>query len=142
MRLMSTSAIELYERLRTAPDEEARARVIAEAFEQLETRYPQIKDLATASDLRETELKLTKEIERVRLEIEQIRAELRVEIEQVRAEQKESELRLTREIERIRSDVVERVAESKASVIRWVAGLLLAQFSAIVWVILRTSGQA
>jgi hypothetical protein len=48
------SVVELYEALACAPDERARARVIADAFEQLR------------GELRETELRLQKEIERSR----------------------------------------------------------------------------
>jgi hypothetical protein len=60
------STIELYEQLSTAPDEKTRARLIAEAFERIEERYPEVKDLATQSGMRETELRLQKEIETVR----------------------------------------------------------------------------
>ncbi|WP_438438394.1 hypothetical protein [Hydrogenophilus thermoluteolus] len=61
-----TSVIDLYEKLRLAPDETARARIIAEAFEALENRYPHLDYLVTTRHLSETELKLTKEIEQVR----------------------------------------------------------------------------
>jgi len=69
------SSVALYEALTSAPDERARARVIAEAFERLEERYPHLPDLATQAHLRETELRLHKEIE-------QIRADLKADIEQ------------------------------------------------------------
>ncbi len=94
-----TSSVALYEALTSATDDHARARVIAEAFERLEERYPHLPDLATQGHLRETELRLQKEIEVVRREIEvvrreieQIRAELKADIEQVRAELRETEL--------------------------------------------------
>jgi hypothetical protein len=79
------SAIELYEQLSTAPDEKTRARLIAEAFERMEERYPEVKDLATQSGMRETELRLQKEIETVRREIVEAEGRLVKEIEQVRA---------------------------------------------------------
>ncbi|HNU19565.1 MAG TPA: hypothetical protein PKK53_04730, partial [Hydrogenophilus thermoluteolus] len=114
-----TSVIDLYEKLRLAPDETARARIIAEAFEALENRYPHLDYLVTTRHLSETELKLTKEIEQVRLEVEQVRSELkatelkltkeieqvRLEVEQVRSELKATELKLTKEIEQVRLEV-------------------------------------
>ena len=61
-----TSVVELYEQLASAPDDKTRARLIAEAFERMEERYPEVKDLATQTHLRETELRLQKEIEQLR----------------------------------------------------------------------------
>ena len=63
------SVVELYEALASAPDERARARVIAAAFERLEERYPHLPDLVTHQQLRETELRLQKEIEQVRTDL-------------------------------------------------------------------------
>ncbi|MBK1733609.1 DUF1640 domain-containing protein, partial [Thiococcus pfennigii] len=80
------SSVALYEALTTAPDDRARARVIAEAFERLEERYPHLPELATQGHVRESELRLQKEIEQVRAEIERVRGELKLDIEQVRAE--------------------------------------------------------
>ena len=65
--------------LTTAPDERSRARVIAEAFEGLEDRYPHLPDLATQAHVRETELRLQKEIE-------QVRADLTLKIDQLRGD--------------------------------------------------------
>ena len=82
------SVVELYEALASAPDDRARARVIAEAFERLEERYPHLPDLATQQHLRETELRLQREIEQVRadltLQIEQLRGEVQTQIERSR----------------------------------------------------------
>ena len=87
--MVYASAVELYDQLANAPDERTRARILARAFEALEARYPHIQDLATRTHLSETELKLTKEIERVRAdltkEIAQVRAELPRDIERPRA---------------------------------------------------------
>jgi hypothetical protein len=134
---MSTSVIELYERLRKAPDDEARARIIAEAFEQLEDRYPEIKDLATAGGLRESELRLQKEIEQVRADltqrIEQVRADLTQQIEQVRAD-------LTQRIEQVRADLSVQMERMRYSLLRWIFTLLATQVFALVVLILRTEG--
>ncbi|MBK1725082.1 DUF1640 domain-containing protein [Thiocystis violacea] len=114
------SSVALYEALTTAPDDRTRARVIAEAFERLEERYPHLPDLATQGHVREAELRLQKEIEQVRakltMDIEQVRAQ----IEQVRSELRQSELRLQKEI-----------AQVKVSLLQWLVPLMFAQVAAI-----------
>jgi len=101
------SVIDLYERLSTAPDDKTRAKIIAEAFEALEERYPHLGDMATRQDLRETELRLLKEIE-------QVRANLRVEIEQVRVEIEQVRADLSKEIEQVRADLSKEVEQVRA----------------------------
>lgn len=66
---MRITALHLYEQLTEATDEKAKAKIIAEAFGQLEEQYPNLTDVATQAQLRETELRLQREIEGVRLEI-------------------------------------------------------------------------
>ena len=138
-----TSVVELYEQLSSAPDDKTRARLIAEAFERMEERYPEVRDLATHSALTETALQLKKEIVeaegRVKLEIEQLRTEQREtegrltkEIEQLRGEQRETEGRLTKEIEQLRSEVRRDIAEVRSSTLRWVVGLLTGQTLVII----------
>ncbi|MBK1723683.1 DUF1640 domain-containing protein [Thiocystis violacea] len=107
------SSVALYEALTTAPDDRTRARVIAEAFERLEERYPHLPDLATQGHVRESELRLQKEIE-------QVRAELKTDIEQVRSELRQTELRLQKEI-----------AQVKVSLLQWLVPLMFAQVAAI-----------
>lgn len=137
-----SSNIALYEALASAPDERARAKVIAEAFEQLDERYPHLADLATQGHVRESELRLQREIEKVRAElkvdIEQLRTELkldiahvRAEVEQLRAELRESELRLQKEIEQVRTDLSTRIETIKVDLLRWLLPLMLAQVAAI-----------
>ena len=104
-----SSAIEFYEALTSAPDERSRARVIAEALELLEDRYPHLPDLATQGHLREGELRLQKEIE-------QVRADLRA-----------TELRLQKEIEQVRGEV----ARTKLDLLKWIVPLMLGQVIAI-----------
>ncbi len=101
------SVIELYEKLSSAPDDKTRARIIAEAFETLEERYPRLSDVATRQDLSEAELRLIKEIEQVRAEIKETELNLQKEIEQVRAEIKETELNLQKEVEQVRAEIKE-----------------------------------
>ncbi len=84
--------------------------------------------VATKADIEELRL----EIGQVRLEIEKVRSDLTVEIEKVRAD-------LTIEIEKVRSDLEQKIAavdlrlsETKADIVKWVAGLLVAQGAAVV----------
>ncbi|MFP4080472.1 MAG: DUF1640 domain-containing protein [Ectothiorhodospira sp.] len=124
-----TSVIDLYEQLSSAPDDRARARVIAEAFEHMEQRYPEVTDLATGTALRETELRLQKEIEQLRgevhKEIEQLRTEtremegrLQQEIEKLRGETREMEGRLQKEIEQLRGDVHKEIGEVQKEILQ------------------------
>jgi len=112
--MAAVDVLELYDKLRLAPDEEARARLIAQAFSLLEARYPHLDDLVTTRELSTSELKLIKEIELVRAETEKVRGELKEtelrlvkEIEAVRGEIKETELRLVKEIEVVRGEIKE-----------------------------------
>jgi hypothetical protein len=97
-----TSVVALYDALTAAPDERARARVIAEAFERLDQRYPHLPDLASQSHVRETELRLQKEIE-------QVRADLKLDIERVRGE----------------------IVRTKIDLLKWIVPLMFAQVAAI-----------
>jgi chromosome segregation ATPase len=148
-----TSSVALYEALTSAPDERTRARVIAEAFERLEERYPHLPDLVTQGHLRESELRLKKDIEQVRAElretelrlkkdIEQLRAELKKDIEQVRADlSKEIEhvrADLSKEIEQVRADLskeIEKVrgeiARAKVDMLKWMVPLMFGQIAVI-----------
>ena len=80
---------------------------------------------ATKEDLRETELRMQVEIEKVRAETEKIRSELKTDIEKVRAETekvrlevRETEARLKTDIEKVRGEV-EKV---KYDLLKWQIG--------------------
>jgi len=122
------SVVELYEALASAPDERARARLIAAAFERLEERYPHLPDLVTHQQLRETELRLQKEIEQVRadlsLQIERLRGEVKTDIEQLRGE-------VTTAIEQLRGDVMTAIERSRNSLLMWLIPLMFAQVGAL-----------
>ncbi|HNQ48302.1 MAG TPA: hypothetical protein PKI22_02695, partial [Hydrogenophilus thermoluteolus] len=109
-----SAVLDLYDRLRHAPDEETRARVIAEAFDLLESRYPHLDYLVTVRHLSETELKLTKEIEAVRGEVKATELKLTKEIEAVRGEVKATELKLVKEIEQVRADLTKEIEAVRA----------------------------
>lgn len=147
------SVVELYEALASAPDERARARVIAEAFERLEERYPHLPDLATRTHLSETELRLQKDIEQLRgevntkievlrgelrqtelrlqKEIEQLRGEVKAEIEQLRGEFRQAELRLQKEMVQMRGEMTAAIERSRNSLLLWLIPLMFAQVGAI-----------
>jgi len=111
------SVVELYEALASAPDERARARLIAAAFERLEERYPHLPDLVTHQQLRETELRLQKEIE-------QVRADLSLQIERLRGEVKT-------DIEQLRGEVTTAIERSRNSLLMWLIPLMFAQVGAL-----------
>lgn len=133
-----SSVVALYDALASAPDERARARVIAEAFERLEERYPHLPELATQGHVRESELVLRKEIQQVRAGLEIKIEQVRKEIEQVRAYLRATELRLQKEIEQVRADLkldIERlrgdIARIKVDLLKWLVPILFAQVAAI-----------
>jgi TRAP-type mannitol/chloroaromatic compound transport system substrate-binding protein len=129
-------ALKIYEAFREYGEE--KARVLAEAFEELEKRYTQILDMATKRDLSETELRLIKEIEATRKEIKELELKLtkeveqvRLEVEEVRKEIKEVELKLTKEIEEVRKEIKEvelkltkEIEQVRVSTIKGIAGLI------------------
>jgi len=139
------SVISFYEQLVGTEDDRERMRLIAEALERLEHR-PLPETVATGAQLRETELRLQKEIEQVRHETELVRAELkqdiaelRTETEKIRAELKQDIAELRTETEKIRAELKQdieqvraEVARSKAETVKWMAGLLALQATAIV----------
>ena len=153
--MSAVSVIDLYDRLANAPDERTRAKVIAEAFEMLEARYPHLPDLATRQHLSETELKLTKEIEQVRLELTKEIEQVRLETEQVRREIKEVELKLSKEIEQVRLDLTKEIEQVRldltkeikqvrletervrAGLLKWSFMFWLTQFAAILAILWR-----
>lgn len=117
---MSAIALHLYEQLTEAPDDKAKAKIIAETLSQLEDHFAAVGDVATRSQVRETELRLQKEIKeaevrlhkelkeieaQLRKEIKEIEAELRKDIEQVRLEIKQTEASLQKEIDQVRLEI-------------------------------------
>lgn len=99
------AALKLYEELLDAGEDKRRARLIAEAFEALEARYPDLRDIATHAHLRESELRLQREIEATRLEIKEVEASLRKDIEAIRLEIKEVDASLRKELADTRLEI-------------------------------------
>lgn len=123
--MTSSSIIELYEQLAAAPDDKTRARLIAEAFERIEERYPEVRELPTQTHLSEAELRLRRDIEQLRHETQERDGQLRKELEQLRGETRAMEERLRKEIAAIKSETI------KWTVV-WTGGLLLAQAGLIL----------
>ena len=123
--------IHIYKAVKEASQNEALAQAIAEAFDEAESRYPNLANTATQRDLSETELRLIDKIEMTRAEAKKIEltltaeiketeltlqgqikeTELRLmgEIEKTRLEIKDVELRLTKEIESVRVDLTKEI---------------------------------
>ena len=124
-------ALKIYEAFEELGKE--RAAILAEFVEYMESRRA-----ATSEEVRESELRLQKEIEQVRKEMKEVELRLRGEIEQVRKEVKEVELRLRKEIEQVRLEVgkvrleVERV---RSSLVKWMFIFWTGQVIAIMGIL-------
>jgi hypothetical protein len=108
-----SAALQLYTQLTEAPDDKTRARLIADAFDALETRFPQITvtDLATQGHVRESELRLQKEIK-------EVEARLQTEIKAVELQIREVEARLQERIARVEVSLHQAMAAQT----RWLLG--------------------
>ena len=146
-------AIKVYEAFK---DDENKAKILADVIEQIEMVLKS-NQVATQQDLINTQVALTKEIEKIRadltikieqvrtelikeiekvradlkIEIEQVRADLTKEIEKVRGEIKETELKLQKEIEKARTELTIVMHNNHVSALRWLVGLMITQLLAI-----------
>jgi uncharacterized protein involved in exopolysaccharide biosynthesis len=124
-----SAALQLYAQLTEAPDEKTRARLIADAFDALETRFPHITDLATEGHLRESELRLQKEIKeveaRLQKEIKEVEARLQQDIKALELQIHEVEARLQERISRVEVQLKEvevNLHKAMAAQTRWLLG--------------------
>ncbi len=90
--------LDIYDKLTQASDDRSRARQ-CRGLRQLERRYPHLSEQATRGRISETELRLRKVVEQVRLDLTR-------EIEKVRGGIKEAELRHTKEIVGVWADLL------------------------------------
>ncbi len=120
---LAIDTLNIYSRLKSTGLSEESARGIAEIF-----RETVEENLASKNDLKTTESNLTKDLKTTESNltkyIESVRAELKKDIEQLRSD-------VTKEIELVRVEFKKEIAESKAGIIRWVAGMLVAQAALI-----------
>lgn len=91
-------ALKLYEQLTEAADDRERFRLIADAIGTLEDTWPRPGEVARAGDVRESELRLLKDIETVRKEIEVVRKEIAEVDGRLRKELAEVDSRLRKEL--------------------------------------------
>jgi len=108
---MST-AFDLSSQIDAAPDDHTRFQLLAEAIRALAEQAPRPEDIARGADVRESELRLQKEIAVVHKEMREGELRLQGQIEEgrretevVRKEMRESELRLQGEIEGVRREI-------------------------------------
>jgi len=129
----------LYEEITEAPDEMARFRVIVHAIDTLERRTPRADAIASPANVRESELRLQKEIEQVRADlkrdIEQLRADHATEFERVRSELKSTELTLQKEITQCRGDYETKIEEVRREIKSSEVDLLKAMNRQTLWII-------
>jgi len=114
-------SVTLYEDLIAAGEDRSRAKIIATAFERLEERYPHLPDLATQAhvtkaadgirdELRQSELRLHKEIAEVRQDTEAIRAGLEKETALIRQDTEAIRGELAKECQAIRAELEKETA--------------------------------
>ncbi|MBK1633153.1 hypothetical protein CKO31_20840 [Thiohalocapsa halophila] len=133
-----TLAFKLYEQVNEAPDDRTRFRLLVDAIRELEEGWPRPGEIARGADVRESELRLQKEIEVVRKEMKDVELRLqkeievvRKEIEVVRKEMKEVELKLQKEIAQVRVDLEQVRVDLKSTE----ANLRTAMHRQTVWII-------
>ncbi|MBK5939401.1 DUF1640 domain-containing protein [Halochromatium roseum] len=128
-----SAAFDLYTKLKHTSSDEERAEVIAQAFDALEARFPQLTDLATQGHVREAELRLQKEIKeveaRLQKEIKEVEARLQKDIKALELQIKEVEARLQKEIKEVDARLQERISQLEVSLhqalaaqTRWLIG--------------------
>ena len=124
-----SAALELYARLTEAPDEKTRARLIADAFDALEARFPRISDLATQGHVRESELRLQKEIKEVEARLQEqmhaIDARLQEQIKGVELQIREVDARLQEQIKGVELQIKQlevNLHQAMAAQTRWLLG--------------------
>ena len=137
-----SNIIQIYKAVKEASQNEALAQAIAEAFDQAESRFPNLAHTATQRDLSETELRLIDKIEMTRGEIKETELRLMGEIEKTRLEIKDVELRLTeaigavrldltKEIESVRTDLTKEMGKQTMRTVSYLTAIM-ALFYAII----------
>ena len=117
--------------------DDERAKVIAEFIEEFKNSYPNLEHTATKQELTQTELKLTKDIEGIRLEIKEvesnlqkemkeIESNLQKEIESVRLEIKEVDTNLKKEIKELEINFARELSQNKTDILKWMFGMFVA----------------
>jgi len=134
--------------------EDEKSQLVEDLINEIKKEYPDLQHHATKGDVRETELRLIKEIKELDIKAEKERKEIELkftkEIEKVRneikeldvragkerkeidikagKERKEIELKLTKEIEKVRNEI----KDTKFTMLKWQFIFWATQFGAIV----------
>ena len=119
------AALDLYAKLADTTDDKERARLIADAFEALEARFPQLNDLATQGHVRESELRLQKEIKGVELQIKQVEARLQKEIREVEAALQKEIKDVELQIKQVEASLQKEIREVEARLQKDIKGVEL-----------------
>ena len=110
--------------------------LIDEFINEIKREYPDLKYHATKADVTDTQLKLTKEIKELDLKITKEISDTKKEIKdldvKLTKEIKDLDVKLTKEI----SDTRQEIVNSKLETIKWVAGMLFVQTIAIIGIFL------
>jgi len=124
-----SAALDLYAKLTETTDDKERARIIADAYDALDARFPQLNDLATQGHVRESELRLQKEIKevegRLQKEIKEVEARLQKEIKEVELQIREVEARLQEQIKGVELQIKQvevKLHQAMAAQTRWLLG--------------------
>ena len=123
--------------------EDKKSEIIAEIMDEFQKTYPDLQHHATKADVKESELKLTKDIENVRLEIEEVRketketeAKLSKEIKELdmklSKEIKEVELKLAKEIKELDLKLTKEIENAKFTMLKWQFVFWISQMAAII----------
>ena len=122
-----SNIIQIYKAVKEASQNEALAQVIAEAFDQAESRFPNLAHTATQRDLSETELRLMGEIEKTRLEIKDVELRLTEAIGAVR-------LDMTKEIESVRTDLTKEMGKQTMRTVSYLTAIMALFYTIIRFV--------
>jgi predicted RNA-binding protein with PIN domain len=113
-------ALALYEKLTEAPDDATRFRLIVDTIDALEQQRPSGSDIALRADVRESELRLQREIAELRAEVQKDIAELQKAMGELRADVDRDVAQLQASIERTKTDLL-----------KWIVPLMLGQVGAL-----------
>ena len=135
-----SSSIAFYEQLLAAGDDRERARIIAEGFERLEDRYPELRDLATSTELGETRHVLQGQIRdtasRLENHINDVETRLEGRINDVETRLGKLEV----EIGKLRSELMAAMEagfmRQQGTMLRWMSGLFLGQLAMVLAVVI------
>jgi ubiquitin C-terminal hydrolase len=94
--------------------EDEKSQLVEDLINEIKKEYPDLQHHATKGDVRETELRLIKEIKELDIKAEK--------------ERKEIELKLTKEIEKVRNEI----KDTKFTMLKWQFIFWATQFGAIV----------